>query len=320
MVMNKEELKLAVDESLSYRDMAKRFGCSPTNIRYWLKKYGILQNIRKRGDTKKCSLCHVTKPVNEFFKREKQLLTSRCKKCTVQEQTKRSRNNKLNMITYKGGACSRCNYNRCFAAFDFHHRDPKQKDFRLSKLKGSALSISIMNELDKCDLLCAVCHREVHYEWIVKKRQSKPSTNLLHPDETKHCTKCNIDMPKSMFYKFSGSVDGLSWECKHCNYQRKTDHQDKIKLSLIASVGLKPQCDKCGYSKRLIGLDIHHMDPNLKDIKMSDIQSIKLDKKQIDEMKNCKVLCANCHRETHYAIETGDPGGIRIPNPLLRTE
>lgn len=47
--------------------------------------------------------------------------------------------------------------------FDFHHREPNKKDFNLSKSRGRSLA-GIKHELDKCDLLCAICHRLVHKE------------------------------------------------------------------------------------------------------------------------------------------------------------
>ncbi len=69
---------------------------------------------------------------------------------------------KKKAVAYKGGKCLKCGYSRCSAAFDFHHRDPTQKDFPLTK--GASMSWSkAQQELDKCDLLCATCHREVHY-------------------------------------------------------------------------------------------------------------------------------------------------------------
>lgn len=64
-------------------------------------------------------------------------------------------------VEYKGGKCVLCGYNRCIKSFDFHHLDPKEKDFTI----GSNSSISwdkLKIELDKCVLLCANCHREVH--------------------------------------------------------------------------------------------------------------------------------------------------------------
>ncbi len=43
---------------------------------------------------------------------------------------------------------------------DFHHLDPLEKEFTLSARMTSWSRIK--RELDKCVLLCARCHREVH--------------------------------------------------------------------------------------------------------------------------------------------------------------
>lgn len=65
-------------------------------------------------------------------------------------------------IEYKGGGCQICGYNRCVNALDFHHLDPLMKDFGLS-VRGLTRSWEkIKQELDKCILVCANCHREVH--------------------------------------------------------------------------------------------------------------------------------------------------------------
>lgn len=63
-------------------------------------------------------------------------------------------------VEYKGGACKLCGYKRCIASLDFHHRDPSTKKFGISQSKGRSWD-KIKEELDKCDLLCANCHREV---------------------------------------------------------------------------------------------------------------------------------------------------------------
>ena len=59
-----------------------------------------------------------------------------------------------------GGACCLCGYQKCLSAFDFHHPDPQGKDFTISSAMTSWARIS--PELEKCVLLCANCHREVH--------------------------------------------------------------------------------------------------------------------------------------------------------------
>jgi hypothetical protein len=65
-------------------------------------------------------------------------------------------------IDHKGGKCQICGYDRCHEALEFHHLDETGKDFGISN-KGYTRSWSrIKQEIEKCLLLCANCHREVH--------------------------------------------------------------------------------------------------------------------------------------------------------------
>jgi len=71
------------------------------------------------------------------------------------------RKKKLELIEYKGGKCVICGYNKCASALEFHHRDPNQKDFGIGNSSFSFKKMKI--EVDKCDLVCSNCHREIHY-------------------------------------------------------------------------------------------------------------------------------------------------------------
>lgn len=62
---------------------------------------------------------------------------------------------------YLGGKCVQCGYNKCLAALHFHHRDPKTKSFGIGAGHCREWS-TIIEELKKCDLLCANCHFETH--------------------------------------------------------------------------------------------------------------------------------------------------------------
>ncbi len=65
-------------------------------------------------------------------------------------------------IEYKGGRCQSCGYDSCVEALEFHHEDSSGKDFSISE-KGYTRSWNkVKEELDKCILLCANCHRETH--------------------------------------------------------------------------------------------------------------------------------------------------------------
>ena len=59
-----------------------------------------------------------------------------------------------------GNCCSKCGYNKCIAALDFHHLDPTVKE---GKVIGSTASLEKQRvEASKCILVCANCHREIH--------------------------------------------------------------------------------------------------------------------------------------------------------------
>lgn len=86
---------------------------------------------------------------------------SLCKSCFSIYCTKRWRQRKRDAIEYKGGSCSRCGYNKCIGALEFHHLDPLIKDANWDKIRLWSWD-RIKSELDKCILVCANCHREIH--------------------------------------------------------------------------------------------------------------------------------------------------------------
>lgn len=86
----------------------------------------------------------------------------RCRKCRSAAVSKRRRVIKTKAVEYKGGRCQRCGYDKCIAALDFHHLHGK--DFTISSDGKTFSWEKVKIELDKCVLLCANCHREVHAE------------------------------------------------------------------------------------------------------------------------------------------------------------
>ena len=65
-------------------------------------------------------------------------------------------------LEYKGSKCEKCGYNKCSEALEFHHKNPEEKDFNLSDRNLILDWQEIKKELDKCILVCANCHREIH--------------------------------------------------------------------------------------------------------------------------------------------------------------
>lgn len=78
----------------------------------------------------------------------------------------RKRAIKHQLIIYKGGKCEICGYDKCEGALQFHHIDMTQKEFQLSdvELTKNFTMDKLKTEVDKCQLLCANCHAEKHYQ------------------------------------------------------------------------------------------------------------------------------------------------------------
>jgi 5-methylcytosine-specific restriction endonuclease McrA len=75
---------------------------------------------------------------------------------------KRRRRLKKLMVDYKGGKCQFCGYSKYVGSIDFHHINPKTKDFGLSMDQMYRSWKLTKKELDKCVIVCANCHREIH--------------------------------------------------------------------------------------------------------------------------------------------------------------
>lgn len=188
--MEYNELKAYLDRNLSIREITDESKKCYTSIRYWMKKYGLKANFKSFkdghdfskgsakqknrqkivGETRQCPVCAEYKKFEEFYTRRKNNCSGWCRQCVTQDAIKRGRKVKLDCIAYKGGKCQKCGYSKCQAALDFHHRNPAEKEFSICKKYGCRkLNERIKNELDKCDLLCANCHREEHFDQASEK-------------------------------------------------------------------------------------------------------------------------------------------------------
>jgi hypothetical protein len=74
---------------------------------------------------------------------------------------------------YKSGLSCKCGEADA-ACLDFHHSNPKEKEFEISNGVRSGYSKNrILEEIAKCDILCANCHRKLHW------RQRKQSVAIV---------------------------------------------------------------------------------------------------------------------------------------------
>ena len=171
----------------SYNEISKELNCSKATISYHCKRemindIGLEQSKKLNSDEiellKEYYKTHTIEETSKKFEVSistvKKYSNKKFKDRTEDDRKKANYNHvktfrkrtKEKAVEYKGGKCKICNYDRCASALEFHHLEPSKKDFTLSQSMNIAWD-KIKEELDKCILVCANCHREIH-EGIIK--------------------------------------------------------------------------------------------------------------------------------------------------------
>ena len=137
-------------------------------------------------ETKLCTKCGQVKPIFEFGlnKSKKDGLQCHCKECVKLYRKQHYENNKQYykdkakayrqagrdcLNEYKSHLiCSECGESRWWL-LDFHHTNPSEKDCEVSKLIDAPNKLK--KELEKCIVLCANCHRHLHYTLFRQKEK-----------------------------------------------------------------------------------------------------------------------------------------------------
>ena len=115
--------------------------------------------------TKKCEICGNDFIIQDFSQAKRKYCYTCSPKDRKGDWTPVFKAIKHQLILEKGGKCEICGYNKCEAALNFHHINPDEKEFDLSmKSKNKKINIDeCRKEAEKCQLLCANCHMELHY-------------------------------------------------------------------------------------------------------------------------------------------------------------
>lgn len=112
------------------------------------------------------------------------------------------------------------------------------------------------------------------------------------------CLNCEKDF--ELIKRGSGGNNRIfCYDCVPFNSNRneRNKQRNKVLLEYSNKIKLKRGCDVCGYRKCAKALEWHHPN-NDKEMEPSILLHYSLDK-YLKEIKKCKLLCANCHRETH---------------------
>lgn len=191
----KEQLEKLCQESFCYNEILTKTGRvkGGTN-RQILKKYIELYNIdishftnstspkgkrikQSQKDlplTKFCLQCNTEKDTYKDFYWSNGKTRNICKECVRNKEKEHYQDCVQRLTELKQTlSCQKCHENRYYL-LEFHHRDPSLKNFEISEKIKLPLD-KIQEEIEKCDVLCANCHREWHY-------LEKQNNNLNYTD------------------------------------------------------------------------------------------------------------------------------------------
>lgn len=127
---------------------------------------------------KQCKKCKLIKSIDDFNKKGNGY-SYFCKECNREYLKEHYNNNKeyyaVKRRKYQKShrdwfigikqklKCENCNDDRWWV-LDFHHIDSMDKDDDIARMMASGKAKKIiLAEIEKCKILCANCHRDLHY-------------------------------------------------------------------------------------------------------------------------------------------------------------
>lgn len=165
---------------------------------------------------------------------------------------------------YCGNCCQVCGYDRYIGNLIFHHLDPTTKSDTVSRLINSTSAwATIINEANKCVLVCCNCHGEIHAGLItpptidtLKRRETLESIITTQPlPLTKQFHKCICSkiIPKTKEF--------CSQKCHHRNSESirwPEDLPELVNRTSKRAVALTLGVSDKAVAKRLKN---HHTEP-----------------------------------------------------------
>ncbi len=145
-----------------------------------------------------------------------------------------------------GGKCYICGYSKCVNALEFHHLDPKEKDFGISSTRANPKSWDkIVDELKKCILLCSNCHQEVHANMAILEnippQFNEEFTDYKRPIVEYNACKCGNQ--KETHKKFCST---------ECSARGKLPKDGAVIYNTYIELGIMKAADHFGVSTNAI--------------------------------------------------------------------
>lgn len=149
------------------------------NYILWLRIFFTIFAIKMK--TKKCTRCKCVKDVNEFYDKSSNSdgKNKTCNKCLnyyskdhylhnreaylVNIKNRKQYLREFILRIKKRASCPLCGEKR-YWVLEFHHLDKNDKEYNIARMPSYGYSIKkIKEELRKCIILCANCHKDLHH-------------------------------------------------------------------------------------------------------------------------------------------------------------
>lgn len=174
--LDRTTLETLAAKGATLREIAAEVDRSVATVRYWLERWGIQ---RERRASRRPVDPDTAPPVAPMRCKRHGIVDFRlegrgyyrCTRCRAERVAAWRRRLKLRLVAEAGGCCIACGYSACPAALQFHHLDPSQKSFIVSREGVTRGMAEARAEAKKCVLLCANCHAEVEVGFRELPRQ-----------------------------------------------------------------------------------------------------------------------------------------------------
>jgi hypothetical protein len=249
--------------------IAKRLRLSKPTILKYLKSMNLwIPRHAPSNKDRVCQTCGHLQSIGNFRNKN----SRQCKSCVNARSStyrtknpeaykiavRKNKNKLLNQIAeYKKGPCIDCGFVGHHTQMEFDHRDGADKTMSVSQLLSRHASIErVIEEVQKCDLICSNCHR---LRTIIERKQHRQTV----------------------------SSDVLAIQ-----RQRTTR---SLNRKWIQDIKESTGCMDCGFKGLGCQLDFDHRDSNTKINDISKLVGCSKTHVQ-QEIDKCDIVCANCHR------------------------
>lgn len=139
---------------------------------FWiLQRAGAVSRERLMNEIAKCDVvcanCHRARTHARALERRR-LRIEEGRQPTTESRLRREQTALLQEL--RDVPCTDCRQRFPFFAMEFDHRDPTAKAFEVTRMLGRLTTAELLLEANKCDIVCANCHRKRTYDYRLAAR------------------------------------------------------------------------------------------------------------------------------------------------------